>query len=270
MPTSARIPLSFGRTTFTKMAMDGKDAASDTYSEVEYYNHLHRSPWAPVLLGSVDLIKQFSMTRLSLPRPAESKSPGLRALGVYVLVQTDVSILKEWATSYVPPGTLSSTSSSTHAPSQRKSRWTLPVAQSSLRFIPMVWAGYECFIVHCLPALLEENTQWPRLKSIRLHGFDVLPEVAEKYHTPRPQKLLPMVEARFKPMGVDVRSGLGRRMMYEDNNGMILRGDGFGGSWIDLEEEEEDEEDEEEEEEEEEEFTPLAEADPDGLSVLVY
>ncbi|KAJ7326293.1 hypothetical protein DFH08DRAFT_968201 [Mycena albidolilacea] len=66
-----------------------------------------------------------------------------------------------------------------------------------------------------------------------------------------------MVEARFKPMGVDVRSGLGRRVMYEDD-GVIRRGDGFGGSRIDLEEEEEEEGREEEEEEEEEEVTPPA------------
>jgi hypothetical protein len=99
-----------------------------------------------------------------------------------------------------------------------------------------------------LPALLEEDVQWPRLKSIRLYGFDVPPEVAEKYSS-KPQKLLLMVEARFKPMGVDVRSGLGRRMMYEDYDGVIPREDGFGGSRIDLEEEEEEGEEDEEEEE---------------------
>jgi hypothetical protein len=44
MPTSARILLSFGRITLTKMAMDDKDAASDTYSEVEYYNQTCIAP----------------------------------------------------------------------------------------------------------------------------------------------------------------------------------------------------------------------------------
>jgi hypothetical protein len=50
-------------------------------------------------------------------------------------------------------------------------------------------------------------------------------------------------------------------MMYEDDNGVIRRGDGFGASRIDLEEEEEEGEgegEEDEEEEEEEEFTPPA------------
>jgi hypothetical protein len=56
-------------------------------------------------------------------------------------------------------------------------------------------------------------------------------------------------------------------MMYEDDDGVIRHGDGFGGSRIDLEEEEREDE---EEEEEEEEFTPPAGADPDGLSVLIY
>jgi hypothetical protein len=41
--------------------------------------------------------------------------------------------------------------------------------------------GYARFVKHCLPALLGENVQWPRLKSIRLYGFDIPPEGAEKY-----------------------------------------------------------------------------------------
>ncbi|KAJ7846388.1 hypothetical protein B0H14DRAFT_3454467 [Mycena olivaceomarginata] len=228
-------PLDWKDNALTKVAMDDKDAASDTYSKVEYYNQTCIAPHGLyVLLGNVDLVKQSSsVTRLSLSRPAESKSPGSRAPGVYVTVQTDVSILKEWATSYVPPGTLSNTSSSTHAPSRRKLRWTLPVAQSSLRFIPTVQAGYKRFVVHCLPALLEENAQWPRLKSIRL----------------------PMVEVQFKLLGVDVRSGLRRRMVYDDNDDQISRGGvGFGGDVaLGEEEEEEEEEDEEEPNEHEEE-----------------
>jgi hypothetical protein len=46
-------------------------------------------------------------------------------------------------------------------------------------------------------------------------------------------------------------------MMYEDDDGVIRRGDGLGGSRIDLEEEEE-----EDEEEEEEEFTPSSRGKP--------
>jgi hypothetical protein len=90
--------------------------------------------------------------------------------------------------------------------------------------------GYERFAEHCLPALLEE-IEWPYLKSIRLYGFDVPPEMAQKHSSPvKPQKLGLQVEARFKPLGVDVRSGLGRRMLYGEDNGVVRPyEDGLGG-----------------------------------------
>jgi hypothetical protein len=73
---------------------------------------------------------------------------------------------------------------------------------------------------------------------VRLYGFDVPAEYYsdDSDQTPEPQRLLAILEARFKPRGVEVRSGLGRRMIYEDDDGTIRSGgDGFGGIRFDLE-----------------------------------
>jgi hypothetical protein len=261
-----------------------EDTASDNDSVAGEYDHEECiAPRALSTFDGVDLTAQFpALTRLSLGRPAESTNPGVQ--DAYVSIHHDIGILAEWAALIrATRGTLE------HLILDQRpfAEYIEMDATDDAEFLAMFpyGPGYARFVEHCLPALLEEHVQWPRLKSIRLYGFDVPSEVAEKYSS-EPQKLLLMVEARFKPMGVDVRSGLGRRMMYEDDDGVIRREDGFGGSWIDLEEEEEEEdaaeeeaeeekeeeeeEEDEDEEEEEEEFTPLAEADPDSLSVLVY
>ncbi|KAJ7902827.1 hypothetical protein B0H14DRAFT_3708282 [Mycena olivaceomarginata] len=224
-----------------------EDAASDNGSVAGEYDHEECiAPRALSTFDGVDLTAQFpALTRLSLCRPTESTNSGVQ--DAYVSVDCDIGILEEWAALIrATRGTLE------HLILAQEIEMDSTGNAEFLAMFPY-GPGYARFVEHCLPALLEENN----------------------YSSSQPQKL---VEARFKPMGVDVRSSLGRRMMYEDHNGVIRRGDGCGESQIDLEEEEEEEEgegegeedEEEEEEEEEEEFIPPAEADPDGLSVLVY
>ncbi|KAJ7326324.1 hypothetical protein DFH08DRAFT_816661 [Mycena albidolilacea] len=229
--------------------LDDGDSASSNDSVAGEYDHEECiAPRALSTFDGVDVTAQFpALTRLSLGRPAESTN---RVQNAYVSVHHDIGILAEWAALIrATRGTLE------HLILDQR-----PFAEDDIEmystddaeFLAMFpyGPGYARFVEHCLPALLEEDVQWPRLKSIRLYGFDVPPEVAEKYSS-EPQRLLLMVEARFKPIGVDVQSDLGRRMMYEDYDGVIPREDGFGGSRIDLEEEEEEEEGEENEEEEE-------------------
>jgi hypothetical protein len=72
---------------------------------------------------------------------------------------------------------------------------------------------------------------------VHLHGFDVPPEDGGEVNdaVDQPRRLLEVVAARFEPLGVNVRSDLGRRMVYEDDDG-VIRGhaDGFGGRRWDL------------------------------------
>jgi hypothetical protein len=244
--------------------LDDGDSASSNDSVAGEYDHEECiAPRALSTFDGVDVTAQFpALTRLSLGRPAESMKPGVQ--NAYVSVHHDIGILAEWAALIrATRGSLE------HLILDQRpfAEYIEMDATDDAEFLAIFpcGPGYARFVEHCLPALLEENVQWPRLKSIRLYGFDVPPEVAEKYSSSQSQKLLLMVEARFKPMGIDVRSGLGRRMMYEDDDGVIRLEDGFGGSRIDLEEEEEEkegEEDEEEEEEEEEEFTPSGRGRP--------
>ncbi|KAJ7326346.1 hypothetical protein DFH08DRAFT_1084909 [Mycena albidolilacea] len=215
--------------------LDDRDTASSNDSVAGEYDHEECiAPRALSTFDGVDVTAQFpALTRLSLGRPAESSNPGVQ--NAYVSVHHDISILAEWAALIrATRGTLE------HLILDQRpfAEYIEMDATGDAEFLATYsyGPGYARFVEHCLPALLEENVQWPRLKSIRLYGFDVPPEVA---YSSEPQKLLLMVEARFKPMGVDVRSGLGRRMMYEDDDGVIPLEDGFGGSRIDLEEEEE-------------------------------
>ncbi|KAJ7825385.1 hypothetical protein B0H14DRAFT_1287645 [Mycena olivaceomarginata] len=222
--------------------LDGEDedTASDKDSDGEDFEHEECvTPRAlPTLLDSgIDLAAHFSsLTRLTLLRPAESLNPGLDMQGVYVSLKSDLAILSEWAALIrATRGTLEHL-----VLDQRPFAEEIEMdATGDTEFLVHYpyGPGYERFVEHCLPALLEE-IEWPNLKSIRLYGFDVPPEMAEKHSSPvKPQKLGLQVEAQFKPLGVDVRSGLGRRTLYEDDDGVVRpRGDGLGGR---IEEEEE-------------------------------
>ncbi|KAJ7825347.1 hypothetical protein B0H14DRAFT_3874464 [Mycena olivaceomarginata] len=195
---------------------ENEDTASDKDSDAEdYENEECVAPRAlPTLLDSgIDLAAHFSyLSRLTLRRPAESLNPGLDMQGVYVSLKSDLAILSEWAPSFAPPAALSSTSFSTSAPLPRKLRQTPLATLSSSSITPTGQDTSACGVLP--PALLEENRR-----------------MAEKHSSPiKPQKLGLQVEARFKPLGVDVRSGLGRRMLYEDDDGVVRsRGDGLGG-----------------------------------------
>jgi hypothetical protein len=150
--------------------------------------------------------------------------------GVYVSLKSDLAILSEWAALIRATRSTLEHLVLDQRPFAEEIETDSTGDTEFLVHYPY-GPGYERFAQYCLPALLEETAEWPNLKSIRLYGFDVPPEMAEKHSSPiKPQKLGLQVEARFKPLGVDVRSGLGRRMLYEDDDGVVRsRGDGLGG-----------------------------------------
>lgn len=98
--------------------------------------------------------------------------------------------------------------------------------------------GYDRFVEHVLvPVLLDEDIAWPRLRTIRLYGFDVPEELNGFWRSswPRPtgpqpgeNRLLSRVRERFDPLGVDVGSSLGRGMAFRSDGGMMHPGDGCG------------------------------------------
>ncbi|KAJ7319292.1 hypothetical protein DFH08DRAFT_942256 [Mycena albidolilacea] len=222
--------------------LDGEDedTASDKDSDGEDFEHEECvAPRAlPTLLDSgIDLAAHFSsLTRLTLCRPAESLNPVSDIQSVYVSLKSDLAILSEWAAVIrATRGTLEHLVLDQRPFAEHIERDSTGDVEFLVRY--PYGPGYERFVEHCLPALLEE-IKWPNLKSIRLYGFDVPPEMAEKHslHV-KPQKLGLQVEARFKPLGVDVRSGLGRRMLYEEESGVVgPREDGLGG-WVGKDEE---------------------------------
>ncbi|KAJ7355813.1 hypothetical protein DFH08DRAFT_508794 [Mycena albidolilacea] len=223
--------------------LDGEDedTASDKDSDGEDFEHEECvAPRAlPTLLDSgIDLAAHFSsLTRLTLCRPTESLNPGLDMQGVYVSLKSDLAILSEWAALI---GATRGTVEHLVLDQRPFAEQIETDSTGDTEFLVHYpyGPGYERFAEYCLPALLEETAEWPNLKSIRLYGFDVPPEMAEKHSSPiKPQKLGLQVEARFKPLGVDVRSGIGRRMLYEEEDGVVRRHeDGLGGP---VEEEEE-------------------------------
>ncbi|KAJ7903379.1 hypothetical protein B0H14DRAFT_939060 [Mycena olivaceomarginata] len=227
--------------TKTKVDSDDEDSASDGESEDDDAEDFDEEAIAPrglpVLLDKIDLIGQFSsLTRLSLARPTQSAEDA-DYRDEYVSVKSDVAILQEWAAVIrATRGTLE------HLILEQRP-FAEEIEQDSTgdrEFLVLYpyGPGYDRFVEHTLPALLEEGAEWPRLKSVRLYGFDVPAEYYsdDSDQTPEPQRLLAILEARFKPRGVEVRSGLGRRMIYEDDDGTIRSGgDDFGGIRFDLE-----------------------------------
>ncbi|KAJ7903362.1 hypothetical protein B0H14DRAFT_3421591 [Mycena olivaceomarginata] len=212
--------------TKAKVGSDDEDSASDKDSEdsdTEDFDQEAIAPRAlPALLDKIDLIGQFSsLTRLSLARPTESSEE------MYYREEYVSHLILE----------------------QRP--FAEDIAQDSStdeEFLVLYpyGAGYDRFVEHALPALLEEGAGWPRLKSVRLYGFDVPVQDFEKYY---PKKTSPQTEVTcdlggtIQAAGVDVRSGLGRRMIYDETDGTIRSGeDGFGGiRWDDSEQEDDSE-----------------------------
>ncbi|KAJ6497340.1 hypothetical protein C8R45DRAFT_982629 [Mycena sanguinolenta] len=205
---------------------DEEDASEDDAEEdddAEDFDEECIAPRALAVLGDIDLATQFSsLTRLRLCRPAESLSEPVP--DTYVSVASDVAVLKEWAALIrATRGTLE------HLILDQR-----PFAEE----IERDSTGDEEFLM--AQATTEDGTEWPRLKSVHLHGFDVPPkdddENEDDDDVDKRQRLLEVVAARFGPLGVDVRSDLGRRMVFEDDDG-VIRGhaDGFGGQRWDLE-----------------------------------
>ncbi|KAJ7467284.1 hypothetical protein B0H11DRAFT_2284422 [Mycena galericulata] len=219
---------------------EGDDEVTAEDSDAEDFEHEECiAPRAlAALLGAVDLPKQFPcLTHLRLCRPAESQNEGFQ--DVFVSVASDVAILKEWAALIrATRGTLQHLVLD-QRPFAEEIEQDSTGDEEYLRGNPY-GPGYDRFIKHALPALLEDGVEWPSLKSVHLHGFDVPPkDVQEGRDMGEPQRLLAVVGSRFEPLGVDVRSDLGRRMLYEDDDGLIRRGgDGFGGRRWDLEDNE--------------------------------
>ncbi|KAF7350867.1 hypothetical protein MSAN_01648800 [Mycena sanguinolenta] len=161
------------------------------------------------LLGAFDLAEQFPcLTRLRLCRPTESTNDC--AHDDYVSIVSDIAILKEWA-----------------ALIRAARRWSISSLTNGYLIDYAYGPGYDRFVEYTLPALLEDgaDAEWPRLKSVHLHGFDVPPQD----DVDEPQRLLAVIGPRFEPLGVDVRSNLGRWMLYDYGDGVIQHGDGLGG-----------------------------------------
>ncbi|KAJ7796490.1 hypothetical protein B0H14DRAFT_3550792 [Mycena olivaceomarginata] len=216
--------------------LDGEDedTVSDKDSDGEDFEH--KECVAPCVLptlldSSIDLAAHFSsLIRLTFLQLAELLNPGLDMQDVYVSLKSDLAILSEWAALIrATRGTLKHLVLD-QRPFAEEIKTDATGDTEFLVHYPY-GPGYEHFVEYCLPALLEETAEWPNLKSICLYGFDVPPEMAEKHSSPiKPQKLGLQVEARFKPLGVNVRSGIGRRMLYEDDDGVVRPyGDALGG-----------------------------------------
>ncbi|KAJ7029573.1 hypothetical protein C8F04DRAFT_1116240 [Mycena alexandri] len=205
-------------------------------SDAEDFEHEECiAPRALAALDDIDLTRQFSsLAYLRLCWPAESPRGGVH--DVYVSVASDITILKEWAALIrATRGTLE------HLILDQRP-FAEEIEQDSTGDEEFLRAfaygpGYDRFVEHALPALIEDGAEWPRLRSVHLHGFDVPPKDGGEVNdaVDQPQRLLEVVAARFEPLGVDVRSDLGRRMVYEDDDG-VIRGhvDGFGGRRWDL------------------------------------
>lgn len=92
--------------------------------------------------------------------------------------------------------------------------------------------GYRRFEKIVLPILLED-VEWPKLRSIRLYGFD-LPEHESQKGSGLPRtfekrSFLRQLRDRFAGSGVDLGIGLSRLMQFTDDDGTIrIGGDGFG------------------------------------------
>ncbi|KAJ6497355.1 hypothetical protein C8R45DRAFT_982647 [Mycena sanguinolenta] len=219
---------------------DGEEDSEDDAEEdddAEDFDEECIAPRALATLGDIDLATQFSsLTRLRLCRPAESLSEPVQ--DTHVSVASDVAILKEWAALIrATCGTLEHLVLD-QRPFAEEIEQDSTTDEEFLRLSPY-GAGYDRFVEHVLPVLREDGAQWPRLKSVHLHGFDVPPkddENEDDHAVDKRQRLLEVVAARFGPLGVDVRSDLGRRMVFEDGDGVIRsHADGFGGRRWDLE-----------------------------------
>ncbi|KAJ6480364.1 hypothetical protein C8R45DRAFT_352124 [Mycena sanguinolenta] len=220
---------------------DDEDDHNDATEESDAENFEDEeciSPRALAALDGVDLARQFSsLARLRLCRPAESLCEGVQY--VYVSVASDITILKEWA------ALLRATRATLEHLVLDQHPFAEQIEQDGTGDEEFLRAyaygpGYDRFVEHALPALIEDGVEWPRLKSVHLHGFDVPPKGGQDEDDDgtvnKTQRLLKVVAARFESLGVDVRSDLGRRMVYEEGNGVIRSYvDGFGARRWDLE-----------------------------------
>lgn len=97
--------------------------------------------------------------------------------------------------------------------------------------------GFQRFKDTVLPVLLED-IEWPMLKSIRFYGFDTPePRQTEPSHFSRwpsqqyiaQHTFWPRIKQRFEHLGVDIKSSLGLRMIFQNEDGTVYYGDGLGG-----------------------------------------
>ncbi|KAJ9662479.1 hypothetical protein H2198_001368 [Neophaeococcomyces mojaviensis] len=216
----------------------GDEEESQSSSESEDFNHEEVAPRALAALHDTDLINQLtSLSRLSLCRPAESSRYENRDsfADIYISPKSDRLILSEWAQLI----------RATRATVEHLIIDQRPMAEEieqdstgDLEFLVRYpyGPGYHNFVRYTLPALTED-VEWPRLQSIRLYGFDAPTRYGGKHIGRSHRTLLETVEERFGPLGVDVKSSVGRRMIYEDEDGVVRNGDGLGGYRIELDEE---------------------------------
>ncbi|KAK5940186.1 hypothetical protein PMZ80_007605, partial [Knufia obscura] len=209
-------------------------------------------------LHETDIPEQFSSLRsLTLRRPAEARGRGDPRPGCYVSVPSDKRILSEWARLI-----RASRSTVEHLVLEQRPMADdrEPAGTDNADFMALYayGPGFSRFVEYVLPTLLED-ADWPALKSIRLYGFDPLGYVRKVCERVDPDEtldddygdgppydytehdqerarlisehcLLPMLQERFKPLGVNVDSVLGRRMLFDPFTGIVQWGDGFGAT----------------------------------------
>lgn len=227
-------------------SIDISSSASD-----ESFDHEQIAPRALAALLDTDLLNSFtSLTHLSLIRPAESSKGDQHhhEPDVYVSPVSEQQILEEWRRLMA-----ACRSSLEHLVIDQRPMAEEIEADSTGDAEDLILypygPGYRNFVERVLPILLgDEAAEFPKLKSIRLYGFDVPSDIEEGYLKRRPSRMTPLyrigetlvgkVEARFGALGVNVECGLGRRMIYEDEDGTVrsIGADGFGGRMIEANE----------------------------------
>lgn len=218
---------------------DTSDA--DWLSEAEDFEEAEVvAPRALSALLHSGLIPQFaSLARLTLRRPTESTNGGSSFQDNYVSQRPQINILREWRDLIQQArATLEILIMDQRPFAEEIEMDGTGCEEFMVRYSQ--GPGFEYFMDNLLPDLVADGAEWPKLKFIKAYGFDVPPDMCgegNRYSYIEPvdpeTTLLHALEQRFKPLGVDVTSGLGKRMLFRDESGEVFGGedfDGFGGT----------------------------------------
>jgi hypothetical protein len=190
--------------------------------ETEDLDHDQVAP-RPLACLTPSILSNFtSLTKLYLYRPSESADPGSTTLSEqYISVRSDIKILNEWASllratrKTLKELTLEQKPVGDENEPDVTGNQTFMVSFCHER-------GYVRFVKIVLPVLLEK-AEWPALQSIRLFGFEsygVKPDPS--YPIREGVDLMKQLKGRFP--SVDVKSELGRRMLFTEQTGEVESG----------------------------------------------